>query len=69
MFLLCYGLIRFAVEFVRIPDEARGYLLFNWVTMGQILSTPMILGGAFILAMAYRRHTPSGNWKQPATTA
>jgi phosphatidylglycerol:prolipoprotein diacylglycerol transferase len=68
LFVLCYGIFRFAVEFVRIPDESRGYLLFNWVTMGQILSTPMILAGAFMLAMAYRRNAPSGNWK-PAATA
>ncbi len=63
LFLLCYGVFRFLVEFVRVPDEARGYLLFDWVTMGQILSTPMIAGGAIILAMAYRRRVPSGNWQ------
>ena len=38
LFLLCYGVFRFLVEFVRVPDENRGYLLFDWVTMGQILS-------------------------------
>ena len=38
LFLVCYGVFRFAVEFVRVPDENRGYLLFDWVTMGQILS-------------------------------
>jgi phosphatidylglycerol:prolipoprotein diacylglycerol transferase len=63
LFLLCYGLFRFAVEFVRVPDEGRGYLLFHWVTMGQILSLPMIAGGAIIVAMAYRRRVPSGNWQ------
>jgi phosphatidylglycerol---prolipoprotein diacylglyceryl transferase len=61
LFLLFYGLFRFAVEFVRVPDENRGYLLFDWVTMGQILSTPMILGGIALLAIAYRRKQPSGN--------
>ena len=61
LFLLCYGLFRFAVEFVRVPDENRGYLLFNWVTMGQILSMPMILAGLAMLALAYRRNQPSGN--------
>ncbi len=45
LFLICYGIFRFAVEFVRVPDEDRGYLLFDWVTMGQILSTPMIIAG------------------------
>jgi phosphatidylglycerol:prolipoprotein diacylglycerol transferase len=42
LFLLCYGVFRFAVEFVRVPDANRGYLLFDWMTMGQILSLPMI---------------------------
>jgi phosphatidylglycerol:prolipoprotein diacylglycerol transferase len=61
LFLLFYGLFRFAVEFVRVPDENRGYLLLDWVTMGQILSTPMILGGIVLLAIAYSRRQPSGN--------
>jgi phosphatidylglycerol:prolipoprotein diacylglycerol transferase len=61
LFLLCYGVFRFLIEFVRVPDWNRGYLLFDWVTMGQILSTPMILGGVLLLAIAYRRNQPSGN--------
>jgi len=61
LFLLCYGLFRFMVEFVRVPDENRGYLLLNWVTMGQILSTPMILAGLIMLFIAYRRNEPTGN--------
>jgi phosphatidylglycerol:prolipoprotein diacylglycerol transferase len=61
LFLICYGVARFAVEFVRIPDENRGYLLFGWVTMGQILSLPMILAGVALLVVAYRRNEPSGN--------
>ena len=43
LFLIVYGVCRFAVEFVRVPDENRGYLLFDWVTMGQVLSLPMIV--------------------------
>jgi phosphatidylglycerol:prolipoprotein diacylglycerol transferase len=62
LFLLCYGVFRFAVEFVRVPDANRGYLLFDWVTMGQILSLPMIIAGAWLLAVAYRRREPSGNY-------
>jgi phosphatidylglycerol---prolipoprotein diacylglyceryl transferase len=62
LFLIGYGICRFAVEFVRVPDENRGYLLFDWVTMGQILSTPMILVGVALLAVAYRRGEPSGNY-------
>jgi len=67
LFLLCYGVFRFLVEFVRVPDENRGYLLLDWVTMGQILSTPMILGGLVLLAIAYRRNQPSGNLQPQAT--
>lgn len=61
LFLICYGLSRFAVEFVRVPDENRGYLLFDWVTMGQILTTPMIIVGIALMVIAYRRNEPSGN--------
>ena len=63
LFLLCYGVFRFLVEFVRVPDDNRGYLLFDWVTMGQILSTPMILAGVLLLAYAYRSRVPSGNYR------
>jgi phosphatidylglycerol---prolipoprotein diacylglyceryl transferase len=67
LFLICYGVLRFIVEFVRVPDENRGYLLLDWVTMGQILSTPMILGGLVLLAIAYRRNQPSGNLQLQTT--
>lgn len=62
LFLVLYGVCRFAVEFVRVPDENRGYLWFDWVTMGQVLSLPMILLGAVILGWAYSRHEASGNY-------
>ncbi len=55
MFLLFYGLFRFAVEFVRTPDLHLGYLAFGWVTMGQVLSAPMILLGMLLLVLAYKR--------------
>jgi len=54
MFLLLYGLFRFAVEFWRVPDAHLSYLALGWVTMGQILSLPMIIAGAALLVMAYR---------------
>ncbi|PPU94194.1 prolipoprotein diacylglyceryl transferase [Xanthomonas albilineans] len=49
LFALLYGVFRFAVEFVRVPDAPIGYLAFHWLTMGQILSTPLILFGLFLL--------------------
>jgi phosphatidylglycerol:prolipoprotein diacylglycerol transferase len=63
LFLLCYGVFRFAVEFVRVPDANRGYLLLDWVTMGQLLSLPMIVAGLAMLAVAYRQRQPSGNFR------
>jgi phosphatidylglycerol:prolipoprotein diacylglycerol transferase len=56
MFLLWYGAFRFFVEFFRLPDADLGYLAFGWVTMGQILSAPMIIAGAVMLLLAYRGH-------------
>jgi prolipoprotein diacylglyceryltransferase len=37
-FLIAYALIRFGVEFTRQPDEQLGFIAFNWLTMGQLLS-------------------------------
>ncbi len=54
LFLVCYGVFRFAVEFVRMPDIQYGYLAFGWLTMGQLLSAPMILFGMLLLYLAYR---------------
>ena len=47
VFLIGYGLSRFLVEFFREPDAQLGYLLGGTVTMGQILSLPMIALGLF----------------------
>jgi phosphatidylglycerol---prolipoprotein diacylglyceryl transferase len=55
LFLLCYGIFRIAIEFVRLPDPQIGYLAFGWLTMGQVLSLPMVLGGLLMLLLAYRR--------------
>lgn len=55
LFLACYGLFRFAIEFVRVPDAQLGYLAFGWLTMGQVLSLPMLIGGLVMLGLAYRR--------------
>ncbi|GAB0148525.1 prolipoprotein diacylglyceryl transferase [Marichromatium sp. PS1] len=57
LFLVGYGAARFSVEFVRLPDAHLGYLAFGWLTMGQLLTLPMILAGALLLALAYRRPT------------
>ncbi len=55
LFLIGYGTFRFVVELLRMPDVQLGYLAFGWVTMGQLLSLPMIAGGVFLMLFAYRR--------------
>ena len=60
LFLAYYGLVRFLVEFVRVPDAQMGYLAGDWFTMGQLLSTPMIVIGAALFVWAYKRPAPSG---------
>lgn len=55
LFLLGYGVFRFTVEFVRMPDAHIGYLAFGWFTMGQLLCLPMLAAGAVLIIMAYRR--------------
>ncbi len=59
MFVLCYGVYRFLIEFVRQPDADLGFVAFGWVTMGQVLSLPMILAGAYMLYSAYHLNTPT----------
>ena len=40
------------VEFVRVPDAQIGYLAGGWLTMGQVLSLPMLLVGLSLLLLA-----------------
>ncbi|MDJ0938844.1 MAG: prolipoprotein diacylglyceryl transferase [Woeseiaceae bacterium] len=55
LFLLLYGVFRFYIEFYRVPDAHLSYLLWDWVTMGQVLSLPMIVAGVGMLVYAYRK--------------
>lgn len=55
LFLVGYGTFRVIAEFVREPDAQLGYLAFGWLTMGQILSVPMILFGVGLIAWAYKK--------------
>ena len=50
LFLAGYGLSRCLVEFLRLPDQHIGYLAFGWLTMGHLLSLPMIAIGLWLLA-------------------
>jgi len=67
LFLLLYGIARSLIEFVRVPDEHIGYLAGGWLTEGQLLSLPMIIGGAAMLWWAYRAREPSGNYAAAPT--
>lgn len=55
VFVLGYGCFRFFVEFYRQPDAHLGYLAFGWLTMGHVLSLPMIVVGAAVLVWAYKK--------------
>lgn len=59
VFLIGYGSFRCVVEFVRLPDAHIGYVAFDWLTMGQLLTLPMMVSGAVLLALAYRRRAIS----------
>ena len=54
LFLVGYALARSLVELVRVPDEHLNYLFYEWVTMGQMLSLPMLLLGLFLML---RKHS------------
>ena len=57
LFALLYGVFRFVVEFVRVPDAQLGYLAFGWLTMGQVLSLPLVALGLFLLWLSRRSPT------------
>lgn len=54
LFLIGYGAFRIIVEFFRQPDAQLG-LFEGGISMGQILSIPMILAGVIMMVWAYRR--------------
>jgi phosphatidylglycerol---prolipoprotein diacylglyceryl transferase len=56
-FLVLYGVFRFLIEFVRVPDEQLGYL-FGPITMGQCLSLPLVVLGIIVLVAAHRLNRP-----------
>lgn len=56
-FVTGYGCARIFVEFFREPDAQLGYLAGNWLTMGMVLSIPLVLLG--IAMMATARPVPS----------
>lgn len=55
VFAIGYGAFRFITEFFREPDAHLGFIAFDWLTMGQLLSLPLVAVGIFLLVHAYRR--------------
>jgi phosphatidylglycerol:prolipoprotein diacylglycerol transferase len=53
LFLIFYGTFRFIIEFIRAPDSHLGYMALEWITMGQLLSFPMILVGLYMFYKSY----------------
>ena len=62
LFLVSYASFRIGIEFVRVPDVQLGYLAGGWLTMGIILSLPMLAVGLAMLGYAYAAKQPSGNY-------
>ena len=54
LFLTLYAIFRIGVEFVRVPDQHIGYLAFDWLTMGQLLSLPVLAAGLAMLGLRLR---------------
>ncbi|PCS23575.1 prolipoprotein diacylglyceryl transferase [Candidatus Enterovibrio escicola] len=55
LFLIGYGAFRIIVEFYREPDAHLG-LFGDWISMGQILSAPMVITGILMMVWSYRCH-------------
>jgi phosphatidylglycerol:prolipoprotein diacylglycerol transferase len=57
LFTFCYGCFRSFAELFREPDPQYGFIAFDHLTMGQLLSIPMIIIGGLLLFYAYRQKT------------
>ncbi|KAB1647769.1 prolipoprotein diacylglyceryl transferase [Adlercreutzia muris] len=65
-FLVLYGIFRFLIEFVREPDVQLGYLWGGWLTMGQLLSAPLVVAGVALLVYAARRKLSQEGPQRPS---
>jgi phosphatidylglycerol:prolipoprotein diacylglycerol transferase len=53
-FIAIYALTRIISEFFREPDPQLGFL-WGGLTMGMLLSVPMIIAGTILIVMAWRK--------------
>jgi len=59
LYVLGVGVFRIFNEFFRQPDAHLGFIAFGWLTMGQLLSVPLVLLGITLMVMAYRKSSGS----------
>ena len=55
IFGIGYALSRISVEFFRVPDPQLGYLFGGWLTMGMLLSLPILVAGIVLVLYAMRQ--------------
>ncbi|MDZ7761634.1 MAG: prolipoprotein diacylglyceryl transferase [Desulfovermiculus sp.] len=60
LFLLLYGCFRFGVEFFRQPDIQLGFVALDFMSMGQVLSLPMIAAGVFLVSWGRTNQSNAG---------
>ena len=58
LFLVFYSIFRFTIEFLRVPDDQLGYLLFN-LTMGQLISIFFLIIGCYLSISKYENRQNS----------
>ncbi len=58
VFLIGYGVLRFCTEFFREPDAGIGFIALDWLTMGQVLSIPMVIVGILLVVFPARQTAP-----------
>jgi phosphatidylglycerol:prolipoprotein diacylglycerol transferase len=70
LFIGLYGIFRFAVEFTRQPDPQVGFIAFDWLTMGQLLSAAMTLAAVAVWVVHHRPTTARAQFpRSPVATA
>lgn len=65
-FIAGYGVARILIEFVRVPDAQLGYLFGNIVTMGQLLSVPLVVIGVALIVWAHKAQRPQRDYVDDA---
>src|SRR5699024_11554401 len=56
LFGVGYGISRFITESFREPEANMGYIAIDWLTMGQLLSLPLIMVGIGLMVWGYKTH-------------